>query len=105
MLFVTEILERRHGGLGSATGSPLTQDGSDGPSNLSLVQLIQVISVTVTAVAFVKVELRQQHNDDSDTLLPIGVLPMPAADQKETKRLVGVESLEMLSFCRFYGDQ
>ena len=73
-------------------------------------QLIQVISVTAIAVVFVKVEIRQQHNDRIRTLCAAywGAPDASAAEKqawKETKRLVGIESLEMLSFCRFYGDQ
>ena len=73
-------------------------------------QLIQVISVTVIAVMLVRVELRQQHNDRIRTLCASywGAPDASAAEKqawKETKRLVGIESLEMLSFCRFYGDQ
>jgi hypothetical protein len=73
-------------------------------------QLIQAISVAVIAVTLVKVELRQHHNDRIRTLCAAywGAPDASPAEKHawdQTKRLVGLASLDMLSFCRFYGDQ
>ena len=73
-------------------------------------QLIRTLSVVVIAVALVRIELRHQHNDRIRTLCAAYWGAPDAGEQErraweETKKLVGVSGLEMLSFCRFYGDQ
>ena len=68
------------------------------------------ISAVVTTAAVVKIDLRQEHNNRIRTLCAAywGAPDGGAQERRaweETKKLVGVSSLEMLSFCRFYGDQ
>ncbi len=73
-------------------------------------QLIQAISMAVSATTLVRVELRQHHNDRIRTLcVAYWRAPDASSAEKhawdETKRLVGLASPDMLSFYRFYGDQ
>ena len=73
-------------------------------------QLVQTACIAVIAGTLVKIEMRQHHNNRIRTLCAAywGAPDASAAEKRageETKRLVGYGSLEMLSFCRFYGDQ
>ncbi|MAR05583.1 MAG: hypothetical protein CL862_00545 [Cyanobium sp. NAT70] len=77
---------------------------------LDWLQLIQAVGVVAIAVILVRIDLRQQHNNRIRTLCADYWGAPDGGEQEriaweETKRLVGANTLEMLSFCRFYGDQ
>ena len=73
-------------------------------------QLVLVVSVVIIAVVLVRLDLRQQRNNTIRMLCAEYWGAPDGGDQEQeaweqTRRLVGVSELDMLSFCRFYGDQ
>jgi len=73
-------------------------------------QVVLAFSAVIIAVVLVRLDLRQQRNNRIRTLCAEYWGAPDGGDQEQqawekTKQLVGVSSLDMLSFCRFYGDQ
>ena len=73
-------------------------------------QLALVVSVVIIAVVLVRLDLRQQRNNTIRALCAEYWGAPDGGDQEQqawekTRLLVGVSELDMLSFCRFYGDQ
>ena len=72
--------------------------------------LITCMSAVVIAIVLIRTDMRQDHNNRLRTLCALywGAVDGGTEEHRaleETKRLVSVSQLEMLSFCRFYGDQ
>ena len=75
----------------------------------AVVQLIMTVSVVVIAVVLVRMDQRLSRNDQLRSLCATFWGAPDSGDResqawKETKKLVGVDQLDMLSFCRFYGE-
>ena len=73
-------------------------------------QLVLAVSVVIIAVVLVRLDLRQQRNNTIRMLCAEYWGAPDGGDQEQrawekTRLLVGVSELDMLSFCRFYGDQ
>ena len=81
----------------------------DRARSAAVVQLITTVSVVVIAVVLVRMDQRLSRNDQLRSLCA-AFWGAPDSGEREsqawaeTKRLVGVDQLDMLSFCRFYGE-
>ena len=81
----------------------------DRARSAAVVQLIMTVSVVVIAVVLVRMDQRLSRNDQLRSLCA-AFWGTPDSGEREsqawaeTKRLVGVDQLDMLSFCRFYGE-
>ena len=74
----------------------------------AVVQLIMTFSVVVIAMVLVRMDRRLSRNDQLRSLCAAFWGAPDSGDREsqaweETKKLVGVDQLDMLSFCRFYG--
>ena len=75
----------------------------------AVIQLIMTVSAVVIAVVLVRIDQRLSRNDQLRSLCA-AFWGAPDSGEREsqawaeTKRLVGVDQLDMLSFCRFYGE-
>jgi hypothetical protein len=68
------------------------------------------VCVALVAVVAVRMDVRDAHNDRMRSLCAV-YWGAPDGSSEESKALVqaerstGISNLEMLSYCRFYGDQ
>ena len=75
----------------------------------AVIQLIMSVSAVVIAVVLVRIDQRLARNDQLRSLCA-AFWGAPDSGEREslawaeTKRLVGVDQLDMLSFCRFHGE-
>jgi len=75
----------------------------------AVIQLIMTVSAVVIAVVLVRIDQRLARNDQLRSLCA-AFWGAPDSGEREslawaeTKRLVGVDQLDMLSFCRFHGE-
>lgn len=75
----------------------------------ALLQLLMTVSAMVMAGALVRIDQRLSRNDQLRSLCA-AFWGAPDSGEREsqawaeTKRLVGVDQLDMLSFCRFHGE-
>ena len=75
----------------------------------AVIQLITTVSAVVIAVVLVRIDQRLSRNDQLRSLCA-AFWGAPDSGKREsqawaeTKRLVGADQLDMLSFCRFYGE-
>ena len=75
----------------------------------AVIQLIMTVSAVVIAVVLVRIDQRLSRNDQLRSLCA-AFWGAPDSGEREslawaeTKRLVGVDQLDMLSFCRFHGE-
>ena len=75
----------------------------------AVIQLITTVSAVVIAVVLVRIDQRLARNDQLRSLCA-AFWGAPDSGEREslawaeTKRLVGVDQLDMLSFCRFHGE-
>ena len=75
----------------------------------AVIQLIMTVSAVVIAVVLVRIDQRLARNDQLRSLCG-AFWGAPDSGEREslawaeTKRLVGVDQLDMLSFCRFHGE-
>ena len=72
--------------------------------------MVLAFGVVIMAVVLVRMDLRQQRNNRIRMLCAEYWGAADGGDQEQrawekTKQLLGVSELDMLSFCRFYGDQ
>ena len=72
--------------------------------------MVLAFGVVIMAVVLVRMDLRQQRNNRFRMLCAEYWGAADGGDREQrawekTKQLVGVSELDMLSFCRFYGDQ
>ena len=72
--------------------------------------MVLAFGVVIMAVVLVRMDLRQQRNNRIRMLCAEYWGATDGGDREQrawekTKQLVGVSELDMLSFCRFYGDQ
>ena len=81
----------------------------DRARSAAVVQLIMTVSVVVIAVVLVRMDQRLSRNDQLRSLCAAFWGAPDSGDREseaweKTKKLVGVDQLDMLSFCRFYGE-
>lgn len=82
---------------------------SDRARFAALLQLLMAVSAVVIAVVLVRIDQRQSRNDQLRSLCA-AFWGAPDSGEREsqawaeTKQLLGVDQLDMLSFCRFYGE-
>ena len=81
----------------------------DRARSAAVLQLIMTVSVVVIAVVLVRMDQRLSRNDQLRSLCAAFWGAPDSGDREsqaweETKKLVGVDQLDMLSFCRFYGE-
>ena len=75
----------------------------------AVIQLIMTVSAVVIAVVLVRIDQRLARNDQLRSLCA-AFWGAPDSGEREslawaeTKSLVGVDQLDMLSFCRFHGE-
>ena len=75
----------------------------------AFIQLIMTVSAVVIAVVLVRIDQRLARNDQLRSLCA-AFWGAPDSGEREslawaeTKSLVGVDQLDMLSFCRFHGE-
>ena len=75
----------------------------------AFIQLIMTVSAVVIAVVLVRIDQRLSRNDQLRSLCA-AFWGAPDSGEREslawaeTKSLVGVDQLDMLSFCRFHGE-
>ena len=75
----------------------------------AVIQLIMTVSAVVIAGVLVRIDQRLARNDQLRSLCA-AFWGAPDSGEREslawaeTKRLVGVDQLDMLSFCRFHGE-
>ena len=75
----------------------------------AVIQLITTVSAVVIAVVLVRIDQRLARNDQLRSLCA-AFWGAPDSGEREslawaeTKSLVGVDQLDMLSFCRFHGE-
>jgi hypothetical protein len=81
----------------------------DRARSAAVVQLITTVSIVVIAVVLVRMDQRLSRNDQLRSLCAAFWGAPDSGDREseaweKTKKLVGVDQLDMLSFCRFYGE-